>query len=123
MNTLKHTDHEDMRRVLVIEECWPKKFNLPDEMWALRIDEPKDPVSYFWLRASASPDGVVQHLAPDYVNWVYGLTIVNNPRLLADAKRGRPFFAVNPQFRQNSGTLGDPTLWAGGENSYRTFGH
>ena len=32
------------------EECWPKKYNLPDDLWAMRFSEPKDPMSYFWLR-------------------------------------------------------------------------
>jgi hypothetical protein len=122
-NTLRHTDHEPMRRLLVVEECWPKKLNLPDHLWALRIDEPKDPLSYFWLRAAFSPDGEVLHAAPDFTAWAYGRMVADNPRLLQDAQRGRPFFAINPQLRQNAGVLRDPTDWAGGENSYRLFAH
>jgi len=123
LNTLKHTDHEPMRRLFVVEECWPKKLNLPDEIWSVRMDEPKDPLSYFWLRASFTPEGEVLHTAPDYVNWVYGLTIINNPRLVNDAQRGRPFFAVNPSQRANGGHFGDPSAWAGGDNSFRAYGN
>lgn len=123
MNTLRHTDHEPMRRIIVVEECWPKKLNLPDELWALRIDEPKDPQSYFWLRAAYAPDGTVMHQAPDYVAWVYGLAVINNPRLLADARRSRPFYAVSPNVRPNGGVLRDPTDWLGGHNSFRSFAH
>jgi hypothetical protein len=123
MNTLRHTDHEPMRRMFVVEECWPKKLNLPDHLWALRMDEPKDPVSYFWMRAAYSPEGQLLHAAPDYTNWVHAWSVVNNPRLMADAKRGRPFYAVDPHQRQTGSLFTDPTLWAGGENSYRLYGH
>jgi hypothetical protein len=123
MNTLKHTDHEPMRRIIVVEECWPKKYNLPDHLWALRMDEPKDPQSYFWLRAAFTPDGEVMHLAPDYIQWAQSLTVVNNPRLLDDVKRGRPFYAISPQMRETGVPLRDPTAWAPGDNSFQAFTH
>ena len=41
LNALKRTDHEPIRRVVMIEEVWPKKYNLSDRIWAMRFDEPK----------------------------------------------------------------------------------
>ena len=42
INVLKHTRHEPITRLFVIEECWAKKFNLPDHIWQHRYDDPKD---------------------------------------------------------------------------------
>lgn len=113
MNTLKHTDHEPMRRVLVIQETWHKKYNLTDHLWAMRFDEPKEPYSYFWLYASYSGEGEVLLQNNDFMNYSTALSITDNPRLLSDARRGRPFFAFNPSMRDDSPGFQDPTAWAG----------
>lgn len=116
LNTLAHTDHEPISRILVVEECWSKKYNLPDHLWQLRMDEPKEPYSYFWTRTILSGEGQILQQQPDFANYMYGVALVNNPRLMADAKRGRPFFAINPNQREQAGTLGDPSAWAGRDN-------
>ncbi|MGQ0633225.1 MAG: hypothetical protein ACT4QC_01335 [Planctomycetaceae bacterium] len=51
LNTLRHSAHEPIERVFVIEECWAKKFNLPDSVWKSRYDAPRDPYSYYRLRS------------------------------------------------------------------------
>ena len=56
-NVLRHTSHEPIRRLVVVEECWPKKFNLPAEVYARRFGAEKDPVSYFNVRHVVSADG------------------------------------------------------------------
>lgn len=112
-NTLQHSDHEPILKAYVVEECWQKKYNMPDHLWALRFDEPKDPRSYYWLRAVFEPDGEPTYVAPDYIQYATTLTVVNNPRLLSDARRGRPFFAVNPLHRGQESLMNDPTQWAG----------
>ncbi len=123
LNTLKYTRHEPIRRILVVEECWQKKYNLPDHLWAMRFDEPKDPKSYFWLRGSMAPDGELLYGATEFMNHAMSLAIVENPRLQADAKRGRPFFAVNPAHRGGDSLLKDPSAWAGGPNSLVPYAH
>lgn len=99
VNTLRHTEHEPMVRVLLIEEAWPKKYNLSDNAWAMRFDEPKDPHSYFWHRATYDTDGTPRHLGPDYISHLLTQSIIENPRLKADSLRGKPFFAVDPSHR------------------------
>jgi len=99
MNTLRHTDHEPIVRILLIEEAWPKKYNLPDHLWAARFDEPKDPHSYFWHKMTMSADGAVLQSNRDFVSQLTAQTIYDNPRLKADTVRGKPFFAVNPAKR------------------------
>lgn len=113
MNTLNHTDHEDMRRIFVVEECWHKKYNLPQELWNLRFDEPREPHSYFWLFSAYTPDGQILQQNMDYLNYATAQAITDNPRLLSDARRGRPFFAFNPMLRDSTSTLQDPSAWAG----------
>ena len=102
LNTLKHTDHEPILRILVAEEVWPKKFNLSDRLWSLRFDEPKDPKSYFWVKTVLGPDGTVLSHRQNYMSYLYTKTIANNPRLQADTQRGKPFFAINPAHRAAS---------------------
>ena len=118
LNTLRHTDHEPMVRFFLVEEAWPKKYNLPDHIWATRFDEPKDPHSYFWLKTTYSDDGMVLRANRDYISNLQTLAVIDNPRLKADAQRGKPFYAVDPVHRNSStatgaGTyLGSETPWS-----------
>jgi hypothetical protein len=98
-NTLKHTRHEPIRRIIALEECWPKKYNLPDHLWELRCGEPKDPISYFCLRKVFTGDGEPLDARPDFLTQLYTTTVFKNPRLAQDAMRGRQMFAINPYDR------------------------
>jgi len=98
-NTLRHSEHEPIRRIISVEECWPKKYNLPDHLWAMRCAEPKDPISYFWVRNVYTADGQPLQGRPSYLTQLYTESIFKNPRLQADAKRGQQVFAVNPYDR------------------------
>lgn len=121
LNTLKHTEHEEMRRILVIEECWHKKYNLPQELWDLRFDEPRDPYSYFWLFSSYTENGETLAHHGDFLNHATSKSITDNPRLMSDARRGRPFFAFNPTLRDSAAPLQDPTTWAGPSLSAKPY--
>ncbi len=107
LNTLRHTEHEPITRFFVVEEAWPKKYNLPDHLWAMRFDEPKDPHSYFWLKATFAGDGSVLHYNSDFVSNLQALAIIDNPRLKADSQRGKPFYAVDPAHRNKASAMGD----------------
>ena len=117
LHTLKTTDHEPILRIVVAEEVWPKKFNLPDPLWNMRFDEPKDPKSYFWVRTTMDGDGKILSHRPNYLAYLYTKTIANNPRLQADTQRGKPFFAINPTLRtaasggNHSTYIGTETDW------------
>jgi len=99
MNTLKHTQHGPMTRVFVVEECWPKKFNVPDRIWKRRYDEPKDVQKYYHVKSMFTPEGVQIANYPTWVAKQYALRVANNTRLLADWHRGREFYTVNPRSR------------------------
>lgn len=92
LNVLKHTQHEPISRVLVIEECWPKKYNLPDRIWNMRYDNPKDDHRYYRLRVVLLPDGTVTQRYSSFASFQGVLMVNDNPRLVAEAGASRPFF-------------------------------
>jgi hypothetical protein len=95
INSLKHTDHELMTRLYVIEEAWAKKYNLPDSLWRQRYSEPKEPFSYFRVRTVMTPEGQPLRGATSWLSYQTDLTISDNPRLMAQSQRG-PMFMVRP---------------------------
>lgn len=121
LNTLKYTEHDEMRRILVVQESWHKKYNLPQELWDLRFDEPREPHSYFWLFSSYTPEGEMLTHNGDFLNYATALSITDNPRLMSDARRGRPFFAFNPTLRDSASLMQDPTAWAGPNLSAKPY--
>ena len=48
LNILKHTRHEPMNRLFVVEECWAKKYNMADAVWKARYDDDKDLIRHFY---------------------------------------------------------------------------
>jgi hypothetical protein len=93
-NTLKHSQHEPINRILMIEEAWPKRFNLPDEIWARRTPDPKQPYSYFHARASYGPSGEVEGQNPAWTNVLARNALLNNPRLRNEMVRSQPFITI-----------------------------
>ncbi|MGQ0635697.1 MAG: hypothetical protein ACT4QC_13865 [Planctomycetaceae bacterium] len=97
LNALKHSRHEPISRIFVIEECWSKKFNLPEAVWATRYDEPKNVHKYYRVRAVVMPDGSV---ARSYNSWTHNQAIMmaaDNPRLYQQAASGRSLFVLDGQ--------------------------
>ncbi|MEZ6147088.1 MAG: hypothetical protein R3B91_17050 [Planctomycetaceae bacterium] len=95
MNTLRQTQHEPMARLYVVEEAWPRKYNLPDNLWAQRYTEPKDRVSYYQLRGSYTPDGQPTEQWPPILTRLAQDAIMANPRLMQDMHKGKPFYAFD----------------------------
>ena len=101
LNALKRTDHEPIRRIVMIEEVWPKKYNLSDRAWSMRYDEPKDKMSYFWQRAEMTDEGRVISFVPEYCAYLNSKSIADNPRLINDTQIGKDHFIMNPIHRVN----------------------
>jgi hypothetical protein len=97
---LAHTEHEPVRRLIVVEEAWSKKFNLPDVLWAKQHDAKKDKYSYYHVRAIASRDSDARTWTHEWVTALTNQALMNNPRLMADVNRGHPFYAVDPTLRE-----------------------
>lgn len=108
LNVLKHTDHEPITRVFVVEECWPKKFNVPDDVWNRRHAEPKDVKKYYHVKSVLAPDGTFLAVYPTWLSRQYALSVTNNPRLTAQARRGRDFLMPMPRLPQQQRMLSGP---------------
>ena len=106
MNVLRHTSHEDITRIFVVEESWPKKFNMPDAQWAARWDGPKDPKHYFTLRHVITPEGALLHTYDNFYAQQNAMEVFANPRLTAEIARSQPIFAVNSYRSGGSGLFG-----------------
>lgn len=112
LNTLKHTRHEPMTRIFVVQECWAKKYNLPDHLWEKRYDEPKDIQKYYHVRHVVTPAGEILKSDLTWLEKQYLLSLNNNPRLKADSYRGRSFLAPTTISRTyRGGQSGSFTNW------------
>lgn len=99
-NTLAHTEHEPMTRIFVVEESWPKKFNMPERLWQQRYEEPMDVKKYYHVRHVMAADGTTLVSHPTWLSVQANATIYRNPRLQAEMQRNQPFYALDP--RNNS---------------------
>jgi hypothetical protein len=107
LNCLKHTEHEPMTRLYVVEEVWAKKYNLPESIWKQRYPESKEPYSYFRVLTVMTPEGQVTRSFGSWLAYQTNLTITDNPRLTAEANRSQPMFLVQPQ-SDSKRSLPDP---------------
>jgi hypothetical protein len=88
---LGHTKHEPMVRIFVVEEEYPKRFNLPDEQYMAYYGRPKDYYTYCHTRYVFTPLGEVLRSQPTWFLYQYEMSLRDNPRLTADAHRSQPF--------------------------------
>jgi hypothetical protein len=95
-NTLRHTDHEPIRRILIFEETWSKKYNVPDYLWTHRFEEPKDPHRYYWQFLEYTPEGQIVRANPNFLSYHYSQAISDNPRLIGEYQGDRAMYAVHP---------------------------
>ncbi|MCA9034371.1 MAG: hypothetical protein KDA91_04525 [Planctomycetaceae bacterium] len=122
-NVLSHTAHEEIDRVFVIQEIWPKQFNLPDDLWASYFEEPRDHMSYFNLRAICTEKGTVLNSYPDWFVAQTLNSVADNPRLQMAANRARPMYNtfINPARSAAAGRTAfedaSPTVSADGQYS------
>lgn len=97
-HVLSHTSHPAIDRVYVVQEIWPKQFNLPNELWNRYYEEPRDPTSYYNLRAVCSSTGTLLNSYPDWFVAQKLKSVADNPRLQLAAQRAQPYYNtfVNP---------------------------
>ncbi|MCA9091937.1 MAG: hypothetical protein KDA68_00495 [Planctomycetaceae bacterium] len=90
LNYIRHTAHEPITRVILVEEYWAKKYDFPDYLWKIRYDDPKERYSYFNKRIEFDTAG---NNLKEYPGWFQKQgydSVYNNPRLLADMRANRP---------------------------------
>lgn len=110
VNTLRHTAHEEMMRILVIEESWPKKFNLPQQVWDQNYAEAKDVYKYCRVRAEFEPDGTIVGRQNSWLEHLAAHSLMDNPRLKADSQRGKTPYILDPARPQSGPST--PTAFA-----------
>jgi hypothetical protein len=88
---LAHTQHEPILRTFVVEQEYPKKFNLSDAQYEAYYEKPKPQRIYSHMRMVLSPEGEILTASPTWLRYQDNLSIVDNPRLVTDATRSRPF--------------------------------
>ncbi len=106
-NVLEHTEHEQIDHVYVVQEVWPKQFNLPPKMFEHYFGRPNDKLSYFHLRAVRREDG---GLIRGYPSWYTQQTlnsIADNPRLQQQTQQASSFY--NTLFTPMSSRSGPST--------------
>jgi len=101
-HVLRHTSHEPIDRVFVVEEHWPKQYNVPAELWDSFYNEPADKVSYYNLRAVCTENGRIINARPAWLQQQTLMSIADNPRLEKAAQSANPFYStfVNPRHRR-----------------------
>lgn len=93
-NTLRHSTHEPIIRVFAVEEVWSKKYNLPHHQWVQRFEEPKEKVSYYYLRSIYEPDGTVVHNQVPWPQHLADSDLRRDPVLLQEIARMQPHLPV-----------------------------
>jgi hypothetical protein len=88
---LRHTQHEPIMRIFAIEQEYPKKFNLPDAQYEAYYGKPKPARIYSHTRMVLSPEGEILTESRPWLQCQDNISITDNPRLVADATRIRPF--------------------------------
>jgi len=106
-------------RIIVVEECWAKKYNLPDKLWKQRYEEPKQVRKYYNVRHVFTPDGTLVRSYPSWLSLQYSLAVSNNPRLHSDRYKGRPFFTFKYQPRQREVYAPADATASGGRPEFR----
>ncbi len=100
-NILQHTAHEPMLRMLVVEESWPKKFNIPDHLWEKTYNEPKDVYRYHRTIVELTPDGEEIGRQKSWIDSQVDRIMTENPRLRQDSVKGAsPYILSSPSPQQ-----------------------
>ena len=87
MNVLRHTAHEPIMRIAVVEECWAKKYNMPEPYWSARWNVPKDPASYFAVRHTLTADGQLLGSKPGWAAEVTRRSVQSSEKIRRIASR------------------------------------
>lgn len=96
-NVLKHSKHEPMTRVWVIEKCWSKKYDLPADVWQRRYDESQDDrEEYYSLRVLMQPDGTYSNQNPAWLTQLSWNVIFKNESLRRQMRTSRSVLLSNP---------------------------
>ncbi|MBL4883174.1 MAG: hypothetical protein JKY95_01390 [Planctomycetaceae bacterium] len=98
-NVLKHTKHEPIRRVYLIEENWSKRYNMPDKLWKRQFEEVKDPQSYFHTRVVYDEQCQQLQRKNSWTSAIYNKELSSDPRLTKYMRGAKPLYVITPKQR------------------------
>jgi hypothetical protein len=93
-NTLTQTSHEPIRRILIVEEVWAKKYNLPDQLAAKLTPHPSKKQSYVHVRDVFLPCGTAIDQRPSWLALQTQAALMDNPRLQQSTLTGQAMMAM-----------------------------
>ncbi|MEZ6128108.1 MAG: hypothetical protein R3C59_05475 [Planctomycetaceae bacterium] len=93
-NVLKHSEHEEIQQVYVVEEVWPKQYNLPPNLYDHYFGRANDKQSYFHLRAVCMDDGEVLKSFPNWYTQQQLNNLYDNPRLQRQAGEASSLYST-----------------------------
>ncbi len=106
-NILSHTDHERIDRVFIVQEVWPKQYNLPPKLYSEYFEQEQDKVSYFNLRAVCAANGQPVQSYQDWFARQRMASTFDNPRIRQQASSSTSMYNTffNPR-TQNESAIG-----------------
>ncbi len=93
-NIISHTAHESISNVYVVEEVWPKQYNVPKKLFDHYFARPNDKLSYYHLRAVCMDDGMPVKLFPDWHAQQQLNSVYDNPRLRQQAAQATSLYST-----------------------------
>ena len=93
-HVLERTDHPPIDCVYLVEEAWPKQFNLPESLWESHFGGEPDKTTYFHLRAVCGADGRYLNVFPEWLQQQKLNSIADNPRLQREVSQARSSFGM-----------------------------
>jgi hypothetical protein len=93
-HVLSHTEHEPVNKVFVVQEFWPKQYNLPERLWKRNFGCERDKLSYYHLRAVCNEEGALVASYPDWLNQQTMNAVGDNPRLRHEVQQAQSSFGT-----------------------------
>jgi hypothetical protein len=93
----KHTKHEPIARMFVIEESWAKQFDLPEYIWKGRNAIARTPHRYTKVFLELAGDGSMMANYPLWLEAQSQRMVADNPRLQQEIRNSKPLFIVDQE--------------------------
>ena len=87
LNVLRQTEHEPIARLVIVEESWPKKYNIPEPLYSERFGAPKQPASYYAVRHILGGDGRLVGSGPSWAATETRRSLMDSPKVQRLSRR------------------------------------
>lgn len=93
-NALTHTSHEPIRQILVVEESWAKKYNLPFNLATRLTPQSLEKQTYIHVRDIFLPDGTPVDRRGAWLDLQSQAALMDNPRFQQLTRTPLPVIAM-----------------------------